>query len=92
MPDAVAALRDARVERLGVHSPTRHVSTRALWAALATVGCDVPLVAGSRAHFTELNRTVDELPPDAAGVVFASTPRCTTPAATSSSRRSTSCA
>ncbi|MEW9267122.1 hypothetical protein AB1207_20415 [Kineococcus endophyticus] len=75
LPDAVAALWDARVERLGVHSLTRHVSTRVLWAALSAAAGDLPLVAGSRAHFTELNRTVAQLPPDATGVVFGSTPQ-----------------
>jgi hypothetical protein len=72
-----AHLRDANLVRLGVHSQQSHVSTPELWSALraAAVGLPGDLVAGARSHFTELNRTLDRLPGDAAGVVFASTPQ-----------------
>jgi hypothetical protein len=62
------------VLRFGVHSLTTHVSTPELWAALgaACAGLTADLVAGARSHFTELNRTVEVVPADAAGVVFAS--------------------
>ncbi|MEW1959927.1 hypothetical protein [Kineococcus sp. NPDC059986] len=72
---AVHRLRGLPTARLGVHSATRHVTTPEAWAVLAAAGLDAVLVAGSRAHFTELNRTVDDLPAAAAGVVFASTPQ-----------------
>ncbi|WP_432561804.1 hypothetical protein [Kineococcus sp. SYSU DK003] len=73
---AVQALAGTPLVRLGVHSLTTHVSTPELWTALrAAAPPDVPLVAGARSHFTELNRTVAQLPADADGVVFASTPQ-----------------
>ena len=80
-PSEVGAVVDATqgvdVLRFGVHSRTTHVSTPELWAALraACAGLTADLVAGARSHFTELNRTVEVLPADAAGVVFASTPQ-----------------
>ncbi len=50
------------VVRIGAFDPTSHVTTPALQRALrdaaAAVG-DLAVVAGTRAHFTELNRTVD---------------------------------
>ncbi|ROS32669.1 hypothetical protein [Curtobacterium sp. PhB78] len=50
------------VVRIGAFDPTSHVTTPALQQALrdaaAAVG-DLEVVAGTRAHFTELNRTVD---------------------------------
>ena len=54
------------VVRLGVFSPVSHVSTPPLWdalvAAAAGSGFTGDLVGGTRAHFTELNRTLDDLP------------------------------
>lgn len=50
------------VVRIGAFDPTTHVTTPALQQALrdaaASVG-DLEVVAGTRAHFTELDRTVD---------------------------------
>ncbi|MFD0484459.1 hypothetical protein ACFQ46_17850 [Kineococcus sp. GCM10028916] len=73
----VDATQGVEVLRFGVHSRTTHVSTPELWAALRTACAGLPgdLVAGARSHFTELNRTVEFLPADATGVVFASTPQ-----------------
>lgn len=50
------------VVRIGAFDPTTHVTTPALQQALrdaAASVCDLEVVAGTRAHFTELNRTVD---------------------------------
>ncbi|WIE73487.1 hypothetical protein [Curtobacterium sp. MCJR17_020] len=50
------------VVRIGAFDPTSHVTTSALQQALrdaAAAAGDLEVVAGTRAHFTELNRTVD---------------------------------
>ncbi|TCL71696.1 MULTISPECIES: hypothetical protein [unclassified Curtobacterium] len=50
------------VVRIGAFDPTSHVTTPALQQALrdaAAAAGDLEVVAGTRAHFTELNRTVD---------------------------------
>ncbi|MEG8036936.1 hypothetical protein QP157_16955 [Sphingomonas sp. LR61] len=50
------------VVRIGAFDPTLHVTTPALQQALldtAAAAGDLEVVAGTRAHFTELNRTVD---------------------------------
>jgi hypothetical protein len=50
------------VVRIGAFDPTTHVTTPALQQALldaAAAAGDLEVVAGTRAHFTELNRTVD---------------------------------
>ena len=51
------------VVRVGAFDPATHVTTpalqRALRAAVAAHGDDLGVVAGTRAHFTELNRTID---------------------------------
>ncbi|WP_432510628.1 hypothetical protein [Kineococcus sp. SYSU DK001] len=72
---ALPALAGVPVVRLGAHSATRHVTTAGLWDALCEDTSGAERVAGARSHFTELNRTLAQLPPDAAGVVFASTPQ-----------------
>ncbi len=65
-PDALRAaveevLADGPVVRIGAYDPTTHVTTRALQRALRAVAAahGVDVVAGTRAHFTELNRTVE---------------------------------
>ncbi len=79
LDEVLAALDPALVARLGVFSPTSHVTEPMLWrhltAAAARLGLDVPLIAGTRAHFTELNRYQQRLPADAGGVTFSVTPQ-----------------
>ena len=77
MESAVALLPAGRVRRLGVFDPDGHVSTAPLWGALlrATHGLDVPLVAGARSHFAELNRRHGDLPPDAPSLTCSITPQ-----------------
>jgi hypothetical protein len=66
-PDALrravdAVLGDGPVARVGAFDPVTHVTTpelqRALLDARAASG-DLEVVAGTRAHFTELNRSID---------------------------------
>jgi len=73
----LAALHDGDVEvlRVGVHDAARHVTTAPLWERLLQVGRDLPLVGGTRAHFTELNRGWRDLPPDLPALTFSSTPQ-----------------
>jgi hypothetical protein len=56
-------LESGPVVRVGAFDPSTHVTTpalqRALRAAVATHGDGLGVVAGTRAHFTELNRTID---------------------------------
>lgn len=77
----VAALRGlavARVAAFAPSGPSAHVSDRtttaALRNALDAVGIDVPVVGGTRSHFTELNREQDRLPDDLDGILFSITP------------------
>lgn len=82
-PAELAATLDAidlgRVCRLAAYDPISHVTEPPLWSALTAEstrhGFTGELAAGSRAHFTELNRTIARLPPDAAGVTFSLTPQ-----------------
>ena len=46
----------------------------ALRSALAAAGVHAPVVGGSRAHFTELNREWEVIPRDVDGVAFSTTP------------------
>lgn len=78
---AVAELAGAAVARVGVFDASgdaRHVSPRAavhaLRTALDAAGLRPPIVGGSRAHFTELNRERHRLPDDLDGVTVALTP------------------
>ncbi|MGN7862635.1 hypothetical protein ACTJI8_18775 [Microbacterium sp. 22303] len=77
----VAALRGLAVARVAAFAPSgrsAHVSDRtttaALRSALDAVGIDVPVVGGTRSHFTELNREQDRLPDDLDGILFSITP------------------
>ncbi|MDN3496852.1 hypothetical protein QL996_13000 [Planococcus sp. APC 4015] len=86
--DAPATLRDGvsalacidvvRVAAFHQVGDARHVSDRdavsALRAALAGAGLDIPVVGGSRSHFTELNRERHRLPADLAGLTVTTTP------------------
>lgn len=76
--EATARLADHPVRRVGVFHPVSHVTEPELWTAL----CgqlhrlpDVAPVGGSRAHFTELNRTLHRLPADIPELTFSITPQ-----------------
>ncbi|WP_432545554.1 hypothetical protein [Kineococcus sp. SYSU DK004] len=79
LPDAVAALHGLPVRRVAVFSATTHLSEPALWRALADevrrTGLDAQVLAGTRAHFTELNRGHHRLPEQAAAWTFSTTPQ-----------------
>ncbi len=74
---AVELLDPSRLGRIGVFDAVGHVTTRPLWEALlkAAHGADVPLVAGARSHFAELNRRIGDLPPDAPALTCSITPQ-----------------
>jgi D-apionolactonase len=74
---AVELLDPSRLGRIGVFDAVDHVTTPPLWEALlkATHGVDVPLVAGARSHFAELNRRRADLPPDAPALTCSITPQ-----------------
>lgn len=74
----IDALAPLSVVRVGVFSADTHVSEPELWHALgddvASRGLSVTTVGGTRAHFTELNRTLHRLPGDIAEHTFSITP------------------
>ena len=76
---AVSLLDPGRVVRVGVFDRQRHVPTRELWDALQAAAAGRPLaatlLAGTRGHFAELNRTIGEQPADAAGLTCTITPQ-----------------
>ncbi|KAA9089577.1 hypothetical protein [Microbacterium radiodurans] len=81
LAEAIAALTAHPLVRVTAFQPTgpaRHisdaVSVALLRTALQRAGLEVPVVGGSRAHFTELNRERHRLPGDLAGTVFSVTP------------------
>ncbi|MEU5871115.1 hypothetical protein AB0A73_06075 [Glycomyces sp. NPDC047369] len=71
-----ARLRPHWIARVGLFDPDTHLTADldALRAALDRAGLRPPLVAGTRAHFTELNRNPDAVRPDADAIAFSSTP------------------
>jgi D-apionolactonase len=75
----VADLVGLPVVRLGVFDPHRHISTPGLWRALREGvrrhGLRVELVGGTRAHFTELNRQIHDIPTDVPALSFGITPQ-----------------
>lgn len=79
---AVAALRGRDIVRVGVYQAagdaahvTDEAAAGALRAALAAAGlAHLPVVGGSRSHFTELNREGHRLPPDLDGLTTTVTP------------------
>ncbi|MEU6606575.1 hypothetical protein ABZ922_16210 [Streptomyces shenzhenensis] len=81
LESALDLLQELPVVRLGVYDLATHVSEPPLWRALVDGAAARPLlarvdlVAGARAHFTELNRTLDRLPDDATAVTFSITPQ-----------------
>lgn len=72
------ALRGLSVVRVAAFSADTHVTEPELWTALVAAaaqrGLEAQLVAGTRAHFTELNRTQERLAP-ADAVTFSITPQ-----------------
>ncbi|TDE08343.1 hypothetical protein [Jiangella asiatica] len=71
-------LRTHAVLRVAAFGTASHVSEAVLVAALrdalTTAGATVPVVGGSRSHFTELNRRRGDLPDELAGLTVALTP------------------
>lgn len=68
-----------RIARLAVFDPASHVTEPEAWqvakASMAAAGFRGSLLAGTRAHFTELNRNRGRLPPDADALTFSITPQ-----------------
>jgi len=66
------------IVRIGVFEADLHVTDAAVMTALRSMldaaGLDLAVIAGSRAHFTELNREWDVIPREVDGVVFSITP------------------
>ncbi len=75
----VAGLAGLPVVRLGAFDPHSHISTPTLWRALrdgaGRHGFTGQLVGGTRAHFTELNRQIEQIPADAQALSFSITPQ-----------------
>jgi D-apionolactonase len=75
----VSALAGLPVVRLGVFDPDSHVSTPVLWRALRDSavrhGLGARLIGGTRAHFTELNRQIEQIPADVPALSFSITPQ-----------------
>jgi D-apionolactonase len=67
------------VTRLGAFDPDSHISTQPLWTALRTsaaaAGIPAALVGGTRAHFTEFNRRLHDIPADVGELTFSLTPQ-----------------
>lgn len=66
------------VVRIGAFDPSSHVTTVVLQCALldaARAAGDLEVVAGSRAHFTELNRTIDLYRDWEGPLTFSATPQ-----------------
>lgn len=78
LAEAVAALSDHVVIRVAVFEQAGQVSGAAaiatLRAALDASGLDIPVIGGSRSHFTELNRERHHLPTGLSGLTIALTP------------------
>ncbi len=78
LADVAEALRGVRLARIAIFHPFFHVSdaesVRALRTALDAAGLTVPVVGGSRSHFTELNREHARMPDDLREIVTTVTP------------------
>ncbi|MGP5610704.1 hypothetical protein ACTXON_07400 [Brachybacterium alimentarium] len=72
----LGTLADVDLHRIGIVDASSHVSEPALVEALrAVTPPGIPVVAGSRSHYTELNREWDRLPhADLDGLTFPITP------------------
>lgn len=81
LPDAVSTLAGYDILRVAAFHPVgdaRHVSDHEsvgrLRRALTAAGLDIPVIGGSRSHFTELNRERHRLPDNLAGLTVTCTP------------------
>lgn len=76
---AVSALTQHRIIRIGAFDRSSHLSEEPLWRALRSAliesGSDAEPVAGTRAHFTELNRNIQRLETDGSAITFSVTPQ-----------------
>jgi hypothetical protein len=75
--ELAARVPEGDLARLAVFDPTTHVSEGTLVAAAvaaAETRRDATVIVGTRAHFTELNRTADRLLPGGHPVTFSLTP------------------
>lgn len=61
------------VRRLGVVDRATHVTTPELWSAIEDAPAE--LTAGTRGHFTQLNRTIDLMPASTDALTFSMTPQ-----------------
>jgi len=79
IPELLAMLPLHNVLRLAVFSVSSHVTEPALWSALVMEARRAhyagELVAGSRSHFTELNRNAEQLPTEASSLTYSITPQ-----------------
>ena len=70
-----------RIARMGITDDRSHITTPEVWSALVAAagahasGHPIPLIGGTRAHFTELNRNHAALPRDVGGLAFSLTPQ-----------------
>jgi hypothetical protein len=81
-PERTAAVLEGwldRIARLAVFDPASHITEPGAWqtagSALAAAGFRGTLLAGTRAHFTELNRSSGRMPPEAGALTFSITPQ-----------------
>ncbi|WP_246852728.1 hypothetical protein [Naasia sp. SYSU D00948] len=76
LAEAVDALADHRIARLGVYDATTHVTETPLLAGLrdALRDREVAIVGGARSHFTELNRNHERLDPSLPALAYSVTP------------------
>lgn len=81
LPDVVRQLVAALpvgVTRVGAFDPENHISTEPLWRALVDAASDTgisTLLGGTRAHFTELNRRIHDIPPEVTALTFGLAPQ-----------------
>ena len=79
LDEVLDALSTLEVARIGAFTADTHVSEPELYEQLETGiqrrGLAIPIVGGTRAHFTELNRTLHRLPADIAEYTFSITPQ-----------------
>ena len=75
----LATLPRTPIVRLAVFDPDDHVTPEALWPVLRDAGPRLApaalVLAGTRAHFTELNRQQHRIPQDAPALTFSLTPQ-----------------
>lgn len=76
--EAAQALIGLPLARVAIFDDVLHVTTPEVAAvlreALAAAGLTVPVIGGTRSHFTELNREQAAIPRDVDGIAFTTTP------------------